>query len=55
MEKPCRIMDYIRPGPYRLQWDSLMTTLEILETVDKVKETEMLHLVSPVTEITKDQ
>ncbi|GAA6074226.1 stAR-related lipid transfer protein 4-like [Tachysurus ichikawai] len=35
MENPCRIVDYIRPGPYRLQWDSLMTTLEILETVDK--------------------
>lgn len=36
MEKPCRIVDYIRPGPYRLQWDSLMTTMDIVQTLDKV-------------------
>ncbi|XP_017347376.1 stAR-related lipid transfer protein 4 [Ictalurus punctatus] len=35
MEKPCRIVDYIRPGPYRLQWDSLMTTMDIVQTLDK--------------------
>ncbi|KAF7696635.1 hypothetical protein HF521_005053 [Silurus meridionalis] len=34
-EEPCRIMDYIRPGPYRLQWDSLMTSMDIVETLDK--------------------
>ncbi|XP_007895598.1 stAR-related lipid transfer protein 4 [Callorhinchus milii] len=30
-ETPNRIVDYIRPGPHRLQWDSLMTTLDIVE------------------------
>ncbi|KAH0628129.1 hypothetical protein JD844_008899 [Phrynosoma platyrhinos] len=30
-----RIVDHIRPGPYRLHWDSLMTTMEI---VDKFEE-----------------
>ncbi|KAM4706466.1 stAR-related lipid transfer protein 4 [Discoglossus pictus] len=25
------IVDYIRPGPYRLKWDSLMTTMDIVE------------------------
>lgn len=37
MEKPSRIVDYIRPGPYRLQWDRLMTTMDIVQTLDKVK------------------
>ncbi|XP_063151412.1 stAR-related lipid transfer protein 4 isoform X1 [Candoia aspera] len=26
-----RIIDHIRPGPYRLHWDSLMTTMDIVE------------------------
>ncbi|XP_060693312.1 stAR-related lipid transfer protein 4 isoform X2 [Hemiscyllium ocellatum] len=29
-ELPNRIVDYIRPGPYRLDWDSLMTSLDII-------------------------
>ncbi|XP_067885923.1 stAR-related lipid transfer protein 4 isoform X5 [Heterodontus francisci] len=29
-EAPNRIVDYIRPGPYRLDWDSLMTSLDII-------------------------
>ncbi|XP_078422259.1 stAR-related lipid transfer protein 4 isoform X1 [Cetorhinus maximus] len=29
-EVPNRIVDYIRPGPYRLGWDSLMTSLDII-------------------------
>ncbi|KAL6469711.1 hypothetical protein MHYP_G00208300 [Metynnis hypsauchen] len=35
METPQRIVDYIRPGPYRLEWDSLMTSMDIVETLDK--------------------
>ncbi|KAL4617575.1 stAR-related lipid transfer protein 4 isoform X3 [Arapaima gigas] len=34
-ENPKRIVDYIRPGPYRLKWDSLMTSMEIVKTFDK--------------------
>ncbi|XP_074425367.1 stAR-related lipid transfer protein 4 isoform X2 [Larus michahellis] len=30
-----RIVDHIRPGPYRLDWDSLMTTMDILETFEE--------------------
>ncbi|XP_067838286.1 stAR-related lipid transfer protein 4 isoform X2 [Heptranchias perlo] len=29
-EAPNRVVDYIRPGPYRLDWDSLMTSLDIV-------------------------
>ncbi|KAG2466891.1 E41LA protein, partial [Polypterus senegalus] len=32
---PKRIVDYIRPGPYRLDWDSLMTTMDIVEKFDQ--------------------
>lgn len=32
-----RIVDHIRPGPYRLHWDSLMTTMDIMETFEEVK------------------
>lgn len=32
-----RIVDHIRPGPDRLDWDSLMTTMDIMETFDEVK------------------
>ncbi|XP_076849154.1 stAR-related lipid transfer protein 4 isoform X3 [Brachyhypopomus gauderio] len=35
-ENPNRIVDYIRPGPYRLNWDSLMTSMDIVKTFDKV-------------------
>lgn len=34
-ETPNRIVDYIRPGPYRLDWDSLMTTMDIVKTIDQ--------------------
>ncbi|XP_030625145.1 stAR-related lipid transfer protein 4 [Chanos chanos] len=34
-EIPGRIIDYIRPGPYRLDWDSLMTSMDIVKTLDK--------------------
>lgn len=30
-----RIVDHIRPGPYRLDWDSLMTSMDILETFEE--------------------
>ncbi|KAM5194630.1 stAR-related lipid transfer protein 4 [Mantella aurantiaca] len=30
-----KIVDYIRPGPYRLQWDSLMTTMEIIKDLEQ--------------------
>ncbi|KAM6227426.1 stAR-related lipid transfer protein 4 isoform 2-T3 [Spheniscus humboldti] len=30
-----RIVDHIRPGPYRLDWDSLMTTMDIMETFEE--------------------
>lgn len=33
-----RIVDHIRPGPYRLDWDSLMTTMDIMETFEEVKD-----------------
>ncbi|RLV63704.1 hypothetical protein DV515_00018000, partial [Chloebia gouldiae] len=32
-----RIVDHIRPGPYRLDWDSLMTSMDIMETFEEVK------------------
>lgn len=34
-DNPNRIVDYIRPGPYRLDWDSLMTAMDIIETLDQ--------------------
>ncbi|XP_006627074.1 stAR-related lipid transfer protein 4 isoform X1 [Lepisosteus oculatus] len=34
-DSPNRIVDYIRPGPYRLDWDSLMTSMDIVETFDE--------------------
>ncbi|KAK1176334.1 hypothetical protein AOXY_G1200 [Acipenser oxyrinchus oxyrinchus] len=34
-ETPNRIVDYIRPGPYRLDWDSLMTSMDIVEKFDQ--------------------
>lgn len=30
------VIDHIRPGPCRLDWDSLMTSLDILEHFDEV-------------------
>lgn len=32
-----RIVDHIRPGPYRLHWDSLMTTMDIVEEFEEVR------------------
>ncbi|XP_016349717.1 stAR-related lipid transfer protein 4 isoform X1 [Sinocyclocheilus anshuiensis] len=34
-ENPQRIMDHIRPGACRLDWDSMITSLEILQTLDQ--------------------
>ncbi|XP_016401838.1 stAR-related lipid transfer protein 4 isoform X1 [Sinocyclocheilus rhinocerous] len=34
-ENPQRIMDHIRPGACRLHWDSMITSLEILQTLDQ--------------------
>ncbi|XP_043920128.1 stAR-related lipid transfer protein 4 [Protopterus annectens] len=34
-EEPNRIVDYIRPGPFRLHWDSLMTTMSIVEQFEE--------------------
>ncbi|XP_018592164.1 stAR-related lipid transfer protein 4 isoform X1 [Scleropages formosus] len=34
-ENPNRIIDYIRPGPYRLKWDSLLTSMEIVKIFDE--------------------
>lgn len=31
-----RIIDHIRPGPYRINWDSLMTTMDIVEKYEEV-------------------
>lgn len=31
-----RIIDHIRPGPYRISWDSLMTTMDIVEKYEEV-------------------
>ncbi len=35
-ETPERIMDFIRPGARRLDWDSMITSLEILQTPEQV-------------------
>ncbi|CAB1332614.1 unnamed protein product, partial [Coregonus sp. 'balchen'] len=34
-DNPNRIVDYIRPWPYQLDWDSLMTSMDIIETLDQ--------------------
>ncbi|XP_014350682.2 stAR-related lipid transfer protein 4 isoform X2 [Latimeria chalumnae] len=34
-EAPNRIVDYIRPGPYRLDWDTLMTSMDIVHQFDQ--------------------
>ncbi|XP_072518383.1 stAR-related lipid transfer protein 4-like [Salminus brasiliensis] len=34
-DSPQRIIDHIRPGPRRLEWDKMMTSLDILKTLDK--------------------
>uniref|UniRef100_A0A8C2IIG8 StAR-related lipid transfer (START) domain containing 4 n=1 Tax=Cyprinus carpio TaxID=7962 RepID=A0A8C2IIG8_CYPCA len=53
-ENPQRIMDYIRPGARRLEWDSMITSLEILQTLDQgccvVKYTtsgQLWNIISP--------
>ncbi|XP_051981199.1 stAR-related lipid transfer protein 4-like [Xyrauchen texanus] len=53
-ENPQKIVEYIRPGPYRLHWDSLMTSMEIVQTLDKgccvVKYTtagQLWNIISP--------
>lgn len=30
------VIDHIRPGPCRLEWDSLMTSMDILEQFEEV-------------------
>ncbi|MEE6459802.1 hypothetical protein FKM82_000742 [Ascaphus truei] len=30
-----RIVDYIRPGPYRLEWDSIMTSMDIIKDFEQ--------------------
>ncbi|KAM4808237.1 stAR-related lipid transfer protein 4 [Rhinophrynus dorsalis] len=49
-----RIVDYIRPGPYRLQWDSLMTTMDIIKEYNQdccvmryTTAGQLLNIVSP--------
>lgn len=32
-----RVVDHIRPGPSRLDWDNLMTTMDIVEKFEEVK------------------
>ncbi|XP_016117136.1 stAR-related lipid transfer protein 4 isoform X2 [Sinocyclocheilus grahami] len=34
-ETPQRVMDHIRPGARRLHWDRMLTSLEILQTLDQ--------------------
>ncbi|XP_026111620.1 stAR-related lipid transfer protein 4 [Carassius auratus] len=53
-ENPERIMDFIRPGARRLEWDSMITSLEILQTLDQgccvVKYTtagQLWNIISP--------
>ncbi|XP_028829507.1 stAR-related lipid transfer protein 4 isoform X2 [Denticeps clupeoides] len=53
-DNPTRIMDYVRPGPCRLNWDSLMTSLDIVKTISEecciVRHTtagQMLNIISP--------
>ncbi|PIO32647.1 hypothetical protein AB205_0211010, partial [Aquarana catesbeiana] len=49
-----KIVDYIRPGPYRLQWDSLMTTMEIIKDLEQsccvmqyTTAGQLLNIISP--------
>ncbi|KAE8635635.1 hypothetical protein XENTR_v10002690 [Xenopus tropicalis] len=49
-----RIVDYIRPGPYRLQWDSLMTSMDIIKEFSKeccvmryTTAGQLLNIISP--------
>ncbi|XP_075710944.1 stAR-related lipid transfer protein 4 isoform X1 [Rhinoderma darwinii] len=49
-----RIVDYIRPGPYRLQWDSLMTTMDIIKDFQQgccvmryTTAGQLLNIISP--------
>ncbi|NP_001091197.1 StAR related lipid transfer domain containing 4 L homeolog [Xenopus laevis] len=49
-----RIVDYIRPGPYRLQWDSLMTSMDIIKEFNKeccvmryTTAGQLLNIISP--------
>jgi len=35
-DNPRRIIEFMIPGPRRMEWDSLMTSLEIVETLDEV-------------------
>ncbi|CAH2297185.1 stAR-related lipid transfer 4 [Pelobates cultripes] len=49
-----RIVDYIRPGPYRLQWDSLMTEMDIIKEIDQHRcvmryttAGQLLNIISP--------
>ncbi|KAG8456313.1 hypothetical protein GDO86_002194 [Hymenochirus boettgeri] len=49
-----RIVDYIRPGPYRLHWDSLMMTMDIIKEFNKdccvmcyTTAGQLLNIVSP--------
>ncbi|XP_067279080.1 stAR-related lipid transfer protein 4 isoform X2 [Pseudorasbora parva] len=53
-ETPRRIMDFMIPGPCRMSWDSLMTSLEIVKTLDQgccvVKYTtagQLWNIISP--------
>lgn len=53
-ETPERIMDFIRPGARRLDWDSMITSLEILQTPEQgccvVKYTtggQLWNIISP--------
>ncbi|XP_077096628.1 stAR-related lipid transfer protein 4 isoform X1 [Siphateles boraxobius] len=34
-DNPRRIIEFMIPGPRRMQWDSLMTSLEIVKTLDE--------------------
>ncbi|XP_063820185.1 stAR-related lipid transfer protein 4 isoform X2 [Pseudophryne corroboree] len=49
-----RIVDFIRPGPYRLQWDSLMTEMEIVKDLHQgccvmryTTAGQLLNIISP--------
>ncbi|KAM3939296.1 stAR-related lipid transfer protein 4 [Leptodactylus fuscus] len=49
-----RIVDYIRPGPYRLKWDSLMTTMDIIKDFQQgccvmsyTTAGQLLNIISP--------
>ncbi|XP_051734697.1 stAR-related lipid transfer protein 4 isoform X1 [Ctenopharyngodon idella] len=53
-ENPRRIIDFMIPGPRRMSWDSLMTSMEIVKTLDEsccvVKYTtagQLWNIISP--------